>query len=100
MVPVFVEQLQHLLLMERVETDGLPEIEITRAELEAGVYLVDALVMAGFAKSKSEARRLISQGAVRLSKYGRPSLDSPDPDQSTDGESQGSSRNYLCSDAP
>ena len=39
----------------------LPSVPI---ECESGVALVDALVAAGLARSKSEARRLIEQGGV------------------------------------
>lgn len=41
-------------------------IEITRAELEAGLSLVDVLVQATLATSKGEARRLISQGGINV----------------------------------
>ncbi|MBE7450578.1 MAG: tyrosine--tRNA ligase [Kofleriaceae bacterium] len=40
--------------------------EVTRAELEAGVPVVDLLVRSGLASSKGEARRLIGQGGVSL----------------------------------
>ncbi len=38
--------------------------ELTKAELEAGLALVEALVKTGLCKSKSEARRLIGQGGA------------------------------------
>jgi len=38
--------------------------ELKKAELDAGMALVDALVKTGLCKSKSEARRLITQGGV------------------------------------
>lgn len=54
--------------MELVENPtGLPEVLITREELEKGLPLVDVLVFVGFAKSKREARQFIKDGAVRLS---------------------------------
>jgi tyrosyl-tRNA synthetase len=53
-----------------------PSIALTRAELEAGHPLTDALVAGGFASSKSEARRLIEGKGVSLS--GLPIVD---PDQ-------------------
>lgn len=45
---------------------GLPTVEIARAELEAGVPLLDLLVRAGLASSKSDARRLVKQGGARV----------------------------------
>jgi tyrosyl-tRNA synthetase len=53
-----------------------PSIALTRAELEAGHPLTDALVAGGLASSKSEARRLIEGKGVSLS--GLPIVD---PDQ-------------------
>lgn len=44
--------------------DELPECSV--ASLPGKVPLLDLLVTAGFAKSKSEARRLVTQGAVSL----------------------------------
>ena len=43
----------------------LPE-EMDSFQLEAGVHLSDAIKAIGFAESKSEAKRLIAQGAVKL----------------------------------
>jgi tyrosyl-tRNA synthetase len=45
---------------------GLPTIEFSRAELDAGIGLLAALVKAGLASSNGEARRHIQGGAVRL----------------------------------
>ena len=45
---------------------GLPTFEVAKAELEAGMPLVDLFALAGLAKSKGEARRLIQQGGARL----------------------------------
>lgn len=47
------------------ERGGLPE-EIRDFRIEAGTSLVELMVEAGMAPSKSQARRLIRQGAVRL----------------------------------
>ncbi|EWY37698.1 tyrosyl-tRNA synthetase [Skermanella stibiiresistens SB22] len=46
--------------------EGLPTIEIARADLEAGVTVVDLLIRAELAASKGEARRLIKGGGARL----------------------------------
>jgi tyrosyl-tRNA synthetase len=46
--------------------EGLPEVAIERAALAAGLPVVDALVRAGLAKTKGEARRLIRGGGAKL----------------------------------
>ncbi|HEY3356357.1 MAG TPA: tyrosine--tRNA ligase [Polyangia bacterium] len=46
------------------DTTGAPSSDVPRAELEAGLPLVDLLVRCGLAKSKGEARRLIGGGGV------------------------------------
>ncbi|WP_440657310.1 tyrosine--tRNA ligase [Ensifer adhaerens] len=45
---------------------GLPTVELDDAERTAGVMLIDLLVRAGLAASKSEARRAISGRGVRI----------------------------------
>ena len=44
----------------------LPTTRLDAANLSTGIPLMDLLVRAGFAKSKSAARRLIEQGGVRI----------------------------------
>ncbi|MBK1839827.1 tyrosine--tRNA ligase [Azospirillum sp. YIM B02556] len=51
---------------EGAAAEGLPSIEVARAELEAGIPVVDLLVSAGLAASKGEARRLIKGGGAKL----------------------------------
>jgi tyrosyl-tRNA synthetase len=46
--------------------EGLPTLELTRGEVEAGLPVVDLLVRAGLAASKGEARRLIRGNGARL----------------------------------
>ncbi|QCO00947.1 tyrosine--tRNA ligase [Azospirillum argentinense] len=46
--------------------EGLPTIDVPRAELEAGVSVVDLLVSAGLAASKGEARRLIKGAGAKM----------------------------------
>ncbi len=50
----------------RLVADGAPEFEVSREELASGFNLVDALVLTNLAKSNSEAKQLIRQGAVSL----------------------------------
>ena len=45
---------------------SLPTVEVPRAELEAGLGVLAALVLAGLAASNGEARRSIQGGAVRV----------------------------------
>ncbi|WP_377808734.1 tyrosine--tRNA ligase [Azospirillum sp. A29] len=51
---------------EGAAAEGLPSIEVARADLEAGLPVVDLLVAAGLAASKGEARRLIKGGGAKL----------------------------------
>ncbi len=46
--------------------EGLPTVEVPRAELEQGLGLLRAMVLAGLAKSNGEARRAVRGGAVRV----------------------------------
>ncbi len=48
------------------DAEGLPTIEIGRAEFEAGIGVVDLLERTGLVQSKGEARRLIRGGGARL----------------------------------
>jgi tyrosyl-tRNA synthetase len=45
---------------------GLPAFVVPRAEIEAGLGLLRALVIAGFAASNGEARRHVQSGAIRV----------------------------------
>ncbi len=45
---------------------GVPTTTVPLGDLEAGIALVDLLVSAGLAKSKSEARRLVAQGGASV----------------------------------
>jgi len=46
--------------------DALPSVEVPRAELEQGLGLLRAMVLAGLARSNGEARRAVKSGAVRV----------------------------------
>lgn len=46
--------------------DDMPAIELPQTELAKGLTIVDLVVLAGLADSKSEARRLVSQGGISL----------------------------------
>ncbi len=48
------------------DAEQLPTTELSAAELDAGIPLIELMVRAKLAKSKGEARRLIGQGAVRI----------------------------------
>lgn len=45
---------------------AVPALELSRSELETGIAIVDLVVKANLAPSKSEARRLVSQGGITL----------------------------------
>jgi len=47
-------------------SEGLPTVTVSQAEVEKGVPVIDVYILLGFAKSKSEARRLIQGGGARL----------------------------------
>ncbi len=49
-----------------VMAEGLPTVEIARADLTPGLGLLTAMVKAGLAASNGEARRAIDGGAVRI----------------------------------
>lgn len=46
--------------------EGLPTIELASSELESGVPILDLLITTGIVASKSEARRLIKGGGVKI----------------------------------
>lgn len=46
--------------------DSLPSLEVSQADIEKGILLVDLLCQAGLAASKGEARRLIQGQGARL----------------------------------
>ncbi len=46
--------------------EALPTVEVPRTELEQGLGLLRAMVLAGLAKSNGEARRAVKGGAVRV----------------------------------
>ncbi len=46
--------------------DNLPSVDVSSAELDAGVGLLALIVRAGFAGSNGEARRHVQGGAVRI----------------------------------
>ena len=48
--------------------EGVPQGDITRDELSAGLSIVDALVKSGFMKSNGEARRALQEGSISVNK--------------------------------
>ena len=53
---------------EAADLSGVPSLEMPRAELEKGVALVDLLVRTGLCATKSDARRLVSQGGASVNR--------------------------------
>jgi len=56
-------------------TRNLPSTEVTAAELENGINIIDLLIKAGLVPSKGEARRLIQQGGIYVEESQVPSID-------------------------
>ncbi len=53
--------------MKIVETPGeLPILEIPIKDLENGLDVLDVAIAAGFCESRTEARKAIRQGAIRV----------------------------------
>ena len=50
------------------DLSGVPSVELPRAELEKGIPVVDLFVRAGLCATKSDARRLVSQGGAYVSR--------------------------------
>ncbi len=48
------------------QSDSIPFVEVKVADVEAGIKIIDLLMIAGLAPSKSEARRTVQQGGVLL----------------------------------
>src|SRR5690606_24530661 len=46
--------------------ESLPTVELPRAEIEAGVGILNAVVKAGLAASNGEVRRAIANSAIRV----------------------------------
>lgn len=46
--------------------DDMPAMDLAQTELKKGITIVDLIVLAGLTGSKSEARRLITQGGISL----------------------------------
>ena len=48
------------------DSESVPTTEVSKEQLDAGINIVDLLVMTGLASSKGEDRRLITQGGVMV----------------------------------
>jgi tyrosyl-tRNA synthetase len=57
------------------DLDGMPSIEIARSKLEEGIGVVDLFVRSGLCATKSDARRLVSQGGAYVGKRNVADLD-------------------------
>lgn len=55
---------------EGQSAEGLPTVEISRSELEAGIGVLSAFVTAGLCSSNGEVRRNIKGGAVKINDKG------------------------------
>jgi tyrosyl-tRNA synthetase len=67
--------------------DAIPDIEISRAELEEGIGILDLFARTDLCSSRSEARRLVGQGGARINDTQVTDIDaSIGPDWIEDGE--------------
>ncbi|MEO0979388.1 MAG: tyrosine--tRNA ligase, partial [Pseudomonadota bacterium] len=55
---------------EGQSAEGLPTVEISRSELEAGIGVLSAFVTAGLCSSNGDVRRNIKGGAVKINDKG------------------------------
>ncbi len=53
---------------ESADLSGVPSLEMGRADLDAGINVVDLFVRTGLCATKSDARRLISQGGASVNR--------------------------------
>jgi len=60
---------------ETADISGVPSMEIGMAELEKGVNIVDLFVRTGLCATKSDARRLVSQGGASVNRKGVPGIE-------------------------
>ncbi|HEY8462586.1 MAG TPA: tyrosine--tRNA ligase [Bacillota bacterium] len=60
------QQAAQSLFGEATDETAVPFIELFKPELEAGIPIIDLIMKAGLAPSKSEARRLVNQGGITL----------------------------------
>lgn len=60
------EEAAHRTFVEGTSTEGLPTIDVPKADLEAGLLVATLLHLAGLSTSRSEGRRLIRGGGAKL----------------------------------
>ncbi|MFM9004083.1 MAG: tyrosine--tRNA ligase [Flavobacteriales bacterium] len=48
--------------------EGVPQGDVSRAELSAGISIVEVMVAGGFMKSNGEARRALQEGSISVNK--------------------------------
>ena len=48
--------------------EGVPQGDVSRDELSAGLSIVEAMVKSGFMKSNGEARRALQEGSISVNK--------------------------------
>ncbi len=52
---------------ESADKSAIPSLEISKAEIDAGINVVDLFAMTNLCASKAEARRLVTQGGALVS---------------------------------
>jgi tyrosyl-tRNA synthetase len=59
-------QTAHRTFAEGSAAEGLPSVDVSKAELEAGIPLANLLLLAGLSSSRSDGRRLIRGGGAKV----------------------------------
>jgi tyrosyl-tRNA synthetase len=59
-------QTAHRTFAEGSAAEGLPSVDVPKAELEAGIPLANLLLLAGLSSSRSDGRRLIRGGGAKV----------------------------------
>lgn len=54
------------LFSQGTDSENMPKTEISKTELDQGINVIDLMVRANLIKSKSEGRRLIQQGGIKI----------------------------------
>jgi tyrosyl-tRNA synthetase len=60
---------------ESADLSGVPSMEIPASELTAGINIVDLFVRTGLCATKSDARRLVSQGGASVNRKAVPGIE-------------------------
>ena len=60
------EETFKIAFQKKIAPDDIPTLKVNTKQQNVGLAIVDALMLAGKYKSKSEIKRLMSQGAIKI----------------------------------